>query len=344
MSLVSIVLLNYNSGSFIGRVVDSIAAQDHRSCECIVVDNASTDDSLTRILRRFDEQGMKVEVVRSPTNGHFAAGMNMGISMAKGDVVVALNSDVCLSSGYVSALLARKRAGAEAGIGAFCGAQYRWDWDRDRLTPQYTGHGVRLMRHLGVSPWRLGEHDERHLLGPSGCAPAFARTALEAIRLDNGDYFDTRFVAFGEDIDLFLRLRLHGFRPMVLRGLRFWHIGSASYSGAVSSVLAKEPSMIGQVLANKWRIWRRLPSTRDRALCVPLVLLYQISVAVRSARYGGIGFARDVLDSAIALSKHAFLEEGIAYPSGWSDVSLFASYAGTLRKGAADGGGDAVEE
>src|SRR5271169_3830868 len=49
--LASIVVVNHNYAEFIGATLDSISQQDYPSFECIVVDNASTDDSRAVIER-----------------------------------------------------------------------------------------------------------------------------------------------------------------------------------------------------------------------------------------------------------------------------------------------------
>ena len=50
--LVSIIVPSYNQGRFIRRTLESILSQDYRPIEIIVVDGASTDDTVA-ILREF---------------------------------------------------------------------------------------------------------------------------------------------------------------------------------------------------------------------------------------------------------------------------------------------------
>lgn len=280
MCIVSFVLLNYNSGSFVDCAVDSLAAQTGSSWEVIVVDNGSTDDSLTRIRTRLTAQGILPRVTRLPRNLHFAAGMNAGIREAVGEVIVCLNSDVFLHRNYTTELISAYRVSNRAEEGSFCGTQYRWDWSthsRGSLTEEKRGSGIAISRRLGVHSWHNGAPKSK-LLGPSGCAPAFTRSALDHVVLANGDYYDSRFVAYGEDLDLLLRMRLAGYRPVVVPEMVFWHIGSASYAEGRLSVLSKPPTLVGQVLANKWRIWRKIPSRTERAMTLVLAALYDLVV------------------------------------------------------------------
>jgi GT2 family glycosyltransferase len=285
-ALVSIVFLNYNGGAYTLEAVDALGNQSCRSFECIVVDNGSTDDSLERIVCRMRHVGLDPKVVQLATNHHYAGGMNAGISQAKGVVVVPLNSDVYLDVHFVEALEVAVRERLEDGVGTLVGDEYHWDWQSEGLTPHLRSQGVGLLRRLGVRAWIRGEHHESQLLGPSGCAPPLCRAALEEVRLPNGDYYDSSFVAFGEDIDLLLRLRTRGYRPVYVPGLRFWHIGSASYSSGTASLVAKPTHLLGQILSNYWRIWRRLPKRSERAAAFPLVAAHQSAVLCRLAMSG----------------------------------------------------------
>ena len=60
------------------------------SCEIIVVDDGSTDDSVDFLNKNFN----KVKIIALKKNKGFAAAVNEGVKQAKGDLVALLNSDV----------------------------------------------------------------------------------------------------------------------------------------------------------------------------------------------------------------------------------------------------------
>ena len=62
--LVSVVVVNWNYARFIGATIDSIRGQDYSRFECLVIDNASTDDSRAVISRQW---------LRSDVNIHWNA-------------------------------------------------------------------------------------------------------------------------------------------------------------------------------------------------------------------------------------------------------------------------------
>jgi len=88
MSTISVITVCRNSRDVIDTALESVRRQSHDAVEHIVVDGASTDDTLD-IVRRFPH----VAAIRSePDTGLYDA-MNKGIAMATGDIVGILNSD-----------------------------------------------------------------------------------------------------------------------------------------------------------------------------------------------------------------------------------------------------------
>ena len=58
LPLVSVIVVNYNYGRFLRQTVDFVFAQNYPNIECIIVDNASTDDSseiITDLAKRYPD-------------------------------------------------------------------------------------------------------------------------------------------------------------------------------------------------------------------------------------------------------------------------------------------------
>jgi glycosyltransferase involved in cell wall biosynthesis len=88
LPLVSIVTPSYNQGRFIGRTIDSVLAQTYPNIEYLVVDGASTDETLD-VLRAY---GDRVRWISEPDSGQTQA-INKGLRAARGEIVGYLNSD-----------------------------------------------------------------------------------------------------------------------------------------------------------------------------------------------------------------------------------------------------------
>ena len=89
MILISIVTVSYNSSSTISNTLRSVAIQQHPSIEHIIVDGASTDDTIA-IVRR--EGAHVARIISEPDQGIYDA-MNKGLAMATGELIGFLNSD-----------------------------------------------------------------------------------------------------------------------------------------------------------------------------------------------------------------------------------------------------------
>jgi glycosyltransferase involved in cell wall biosynthesis len=86
--LVSVILITYNYGHFLGQAIDSALAQDHPSFEVIVVDDGSTDDTPAVIAG----YGDAVRSIRR-VNGGLNASTDTGIAAARGAYLTFLDAD-----------------------------------------------------------------------------------------------------------------------------------------------------------------------------------------------------------------------------------------------------------
>ena len=89
MIKVSVITVVRNGARTIGTALASVAAQDHVALEHIIVDGASTDQTLDIIK---SHEAKNVRWVSEPDNGIYDA-MNKGIGLATGDLIGFLNAD-----------------------------------------------------------------------------------------------------------------------------------------------------------------------------------------------------------------------------------------------------------
>lgn len=110
---ISIITACYNSSSTIRDTLASVAAQDYKNIEHIIIDGASTD-STVKIVREFPH----VNTIISETDKGIYDAMNKGIAMATGDVVGILNSDdVYMHPQVISKVMASFAYNADAVYG-----------------------------------------------------------------------------------------------------------------------------------------------------------------------------------------------------------------------------------
>lgn len=112
LPLVTIVTPSYNQGRFLEATLRSVLEQDYPNIEYLVVDGASTDNSVEIIRRYADRLAWWV----SEKDAGQSEAINKGLRRARGEIVAWLNSDDVYLPGAVSAAVAVFRSRPEAGV------------------------------------------------------------------------------------------------------------------------------------------------------------------------------------------------------------------------------------
>lgn len=94
----SAIMPNYNYGQYIGEALEAVLTQSFAADEVIVVDDASTDDSVS-IIRQFMKKYPNLKLIMNETNMGAGYSLKKGLSIAKGDYFSAPGSDDKLLSG-----------------------------------------------------------------------------------------------------------------------------------------------------------------------------------------------------------------------------------------------------
>ena len=100
-SLISIIILNYNSGNWLTDCVDSLLKTNYKNYEIIVVDNLSVDNSHKICKEKFEQ----VILIENSENLGYCEGNNVGINKAKGDFLVILNPDTLVEPNWLDELV-----------------------------------------------------------------------------------------------------------------------------------------------------------------------------------------------------------------------------------------------
>ena len=116
MPKVSVIILTYNNWALTQACLHSVmSCSDYENLELIVVDNASTDQT-REALRNFELQHKNVRVVLNDSNLGFAAGNNVGLSMATGEYLVLLNNDTIVTHGWILTMLRHFQSEPKLGL------------------------------------------------------------------------------------------------------------------------------------------------------------------------------------------------------------------------------------
>jgi GT2 family glycosyltransferase len=93
---ISVAILNYNGKSWLDKFLQ-IAIDKSPEAEVIIIDNASTDDSVSFLASNFP----KIRLIQNKTNSGFAGGYNEGLKRIDSDYYILLNSDIELTDNWI---------------------------------------------------------------------------------------------------------------------------------------------------------------------------------------------------------------------------------------------------
>ncbi len=225
----SIIIVTYDAALFLPDCLESISRRAPSfAFEVIVVDNASTDDSVAQA--RLHCSG--AVVVENSSNTGFAAANNLGYRRAAAEYILLLNPDTILHEGALEAMVGFLRSNPDAGaIGprilnpdgtlqrTGVSAPSLWNLFAetlflDKAFPR--SHIFGRHRRLYEDPNAL--HDVDCLQG--SCLLVRREAIGESL-------FDPAYFLYFEETDLCARLREEGWRIVYVPGASIVHIGGS---------------------------------------------------------------------------------------------------------------------
>jgi len=221
-SKVTVVIVNWNGERFLERCLSALLAQTVAPHEILLVDNASSDASLT-IVQRFPT----VRLLAQNENLGFARGNNLAIEMADTESkwIALLNPDAFVEPCWLEVLLSAVRD-----YPAFDVFGSKLVNAADPAVLDGAGDAY----HVSGRVWRISRGEQmsfiseqmREVFSPCAAAALYRRKAL----LEVGG-FDEDFFCYVEDVDLGFRLRLAGYRCLYVPSSVTHHVGSGTTGG-----------------------------------------------------------------------------------------------------------------
>ncbi len=216
--LISVIIVNWNSGRQLALCLESLTGQTYHPLEIIVVDNASTDDSLAPAYT-----AGHVRVIRNETNAGFCRAFNQGYALSQGEFIVSLNPDVYLLPDFLTRLADLLKERPAAGL---AGGKLWRGGPRAGYTLDSTGLFLSPSRRpydRGQGQIDRGQYDRtEEVFGACGAAWMARRAMLEDVRC-LGEVLDEDFFAYYDDADLAWRARSRGWQCWYEPRAAGWH-------------------------------------------------------------------------------------------------------------------------
>ena len=199
---VTIIVLNYNGRFLLKTCLDALLTIDYPQYKIVLVDNASTDDSLIYMQAHFPN----IKVIVNTENRGFAAGNNSALRMSQTEFAVLVNPDIVVTINWLKQLIEPMLADHSIGITG-CKLLYP-----DGKTLQHAGGIITMPQafpdHFGVHAIDSGQFDTQNDVDyVIGAALAIRRETLATIGL-----LDEGFFLYYEDSDWCSRARRAGYR------------------------------------------------------------------------------------------------------------------------------------
>jgi GT2 family glycosyltransferase len=244
MAIVTIIIVNYNSGHFLPQCLDSILAQSFDAFEILVIDNASSDDSLESI-----EAYPAVKVIKNPKNVGFARGQNQGMRLSHAPYILTMNFDILLPPTFLEEMVSVMEhsdcIGSVSPKLLQMDGQGQWTGRIDNAGLLLPGN--RFPKHRGGGEQDQDQYNQAaRVFGVMGAAALYRKAMLEDIAF-KGQYFDESYFMWYEDIDLDWRARLRGWDCIYTPRAVAYHVGDPHGHG--KSKFGAQTSM-----RNRWKM------------------------------------------------------------------------------------------
>ncbi|MBV8896346.1 MAG: glycosyltransferase family 2 protein [Acidobacteriaceae bacterium] len=221
---VAVTIVMFNSARYIAKCLEYVFEQDYPDIQIVVIDNASTDDTVAAI----EPFRSHIEFVRNANNVGFAEGQNQAIALTNSDWVLTLNPDVRLTPNFISKAVTA--AESDERVGSVSGKLLRmtaeFDTPADKTIDSTGIYFTPELRHFdrgsGESDHRRYERFE-YVFGVTGAAAFYRRAMIQDVSID-GEFFDNDFFAYREDADLAWRAQLLGWRCLYTPTAVAYHV------------------------------------------------------------------------------------------------------------------------
>ena len=215
MTIISINLLRWSTPwEEVQQCVAAVLNSDFRDFKVTYTENPhlSAPSLMEEVQRHFGSDD-RLNILRNDSNLGYAGAHNRFFAESDSELLMVLNPDAVIDPLFLQNII---KPFSDPTVGAATGKM---------LKPQLAVNGERILDGTGIEIYRSrrarergqlepdhGQYDDNRIVfGVSGTAAVYRRTALEAIKLGEADYFDPDFFAYWEDFDLSWRLRLCGF-------------------------------------------------------------------------------------------------------------------------------------
>ena len=219
---ISVVIPTYNGIRYIADCLDSLRKQLRKPDEVILVDDGSTDGTISMVEKSYPE----VRCIRLESNRGFAAAVNEGIRHCNGTYIALLNNDTRADEAWLREL--ENTLAEQLSVG-FCASKMLFA-DRPDIVNSigigFTQAGMAADIGYGQKDGDRFRHS-RPVFGACAGAAMYRKAMLNDIGI-----FDEDFFMWYEDVDLSFRAQLAGYKCAYVPTAVIYHVAGGTASAA----------------------------------------------------------------------------------------------------------------
>lgn len=225
--MLGIVIANWNGEKLIEKCLESLKLQTFKNFKVYIVDNGSNDNSLN-IIRKYEDK-LNISIISLAYNSGFARANNIGIKMAINDncdYIMTLNNDIELENKCIQNCISHIDQDNDKMIYQLLMINYF-----DRNIVDCIGINVDKRMKAKQIDYKqkvdnVMKNEYKDIYGPSAGAAIYSQKALLDVISESGEFFDERFFAYFEDVDLAIRLRKKNYKTKLLKNCIVYHMHS----------------------------------------------------------------------------------------------------------------------
>lgn len=244
---------NWDGKDLLNDCLKSLESQTFEGFEIILVDNASSDNSIQYVENNFP----KVKIIKLDKNYGFAKAINEGVKKSKAEYVVFLNNDTRVDKDWLTNLVECAKSHPEV---ISVNSKILNFYNREKID----GVGILInevgqARSIGWDEKDLGQFEkEQYIFGATGGASLFRRQEFTAV-----GGFDENYFMYCEEVDFAFRAQFLGFQFIYCPKAVVYHKHKATakklpqhveywqFKNMTQTIIADFPT---RLLLKRWRL------------------------------------------------------------------------------------------
>ena len=245
MIKVSVVVPIYNALEEVKLLLDSISANFNFYLGEVLLINDCSQPETTDYLKTFAEQNSRYTLINNEENLGFVKTCNKGMQLAKGDIIVLLNSDTMIPEGFCERIIkcfnSDEKIGAASPISSFSNKYY-----------------IPLRKNMSLEDMNKLLRKKHKCVYPDiSDAEGFCYCVRKSV-IEQVGYLDEIYgKGYGEEDDLSLRISVNGYKNTLIDDLYVYHKRGCSFGEELRNEQKKKNYSI---FKSRYGMYRRVIS------------------------------------------------------------------------------------